>query len=169
MKFQFIPILPVRRVQTHIRSVRGSNPCTATNYFLLKSDDWKPHPLTAHRIILSALAGRSVWISHEAWSHAFYHYISLISPWRRPLIVPKCLLLKVTEHNHNFYWIFHSKRVDSCQTIRFQKPDLPNSTSPCWSDWWEGVFRRCLYEASRGTIGSFGGFFYFSIKNRKSS
>jgi hypothetical protein len=25
-----IPILPVLRVQTHIRSVRGSNPCTAT-------------------------------------------------------------------------------------------------------------------------------------------
>jgi len=28
-----IPILPILWVQTHIRSVRGSNPCTATNYF----------------------------------------------------------------------------------------------------------------------------------------
>jgi len=27
-----IPILPILGVQTHIRSVRGSNPCTATNY-----------------------------------------------------------------------------------------------------------------------------------------
>jgi hypothetical protein len=34
IEFSFnIPILPVLRVQTHIRSVRGSNPCTATNKF----------------------------------------------------------------------------------------------------------------------------------------